>query len=164
MWLYFPWIGSHTFSAWGFSSAAGLQWKTFFSLSHWHWHFSLFIRHRFDPLPIWVPPFHDLVFFFAFIELLWFFDAQKYTILHSVFCQQTKKPYHICNLCLNSYISLTWCCNNLWESVYSQILKFWIWFWREWKISVASEVTVFSLFTRYCTFDKASSSSYLYLF
>ena len=102
--------------------------------------------------------------FFAFIELLWFFDAQKYTILHSVFSQQTKKTYHICNLCLNSYISLTWCCNNLWESVYSQILKFWIWFWREWKISVASEVTVFSLFTRYCTFDKASSSSYLYLF
>ena len=164
MWLYFPWIGSHTFSAWGFSSAAGLQWKTFF--------FSLSLALTFlfiYPSSLWsstnmsAPPFMILSFF-AFIELLWFFDAQKYTILHSVFCQQTKKPYHICNLCLNSYISLTWCCNNLWESVYSQILKFWIWFWREWKISVASEVTVFSLFTRYCTFDKASSYSYLYLF
>ena len=106
MWLYFPWIGSHTFSAWGFSSAAGLQWKTFFSLSHWHWHFSLFIRHRFDPLPIWVPPFMILSFLHS-VVIFWctkiyhfafsFLSINKKTVSHSQFMSQL---IHIANLML----------------------------------------------------------------
>ena len=101
MWLYFPWIGSHTFSAWGFSSAAGLQWKTFFSLSHWHWHFSLFIRHRFDPLPIWVPPLSWSCLFFCIyraVVIFWctkiyhfafsFLSTNKKTVSHLQFMSQ----------------------------------------------------------------------------